>query len=173
MTTEAPVTTDPQYPLTDTEASVEAARLIREAYRQEAELRPSPTYFRDTSPIPTIGTTPPVPQPDSRIVPEWAAGVAVASIGVGAGVTGLGCAAWLVLQGISSVLDSAASVSFLGFLTVVGPFGGVAMIATAVGVAVAKAKRASTTNVYQGTVIKRTEITSTARGIGARSRIGE
>ncbi|MFJ9635021.1 hypothetical protein ACIRU8_45750 [Streptomyces sp. NPDC101175] len=165
------MTTDPQYPLTESEASAEAARLIREAYRQEAELRPSPTYFRDDSPVPRIGSMPPVPQPDSRIVPEWAAGVAVASIGVGAGVTGLGCAAWLVLQGISSVLDSAASVSLLGVLAIVGPFAGVATIATAVGVAVSKAKRASTTNIYRGSVVQRTEITSTARGIGARSRI--
>ena len=29
------MTTDPQYPLTDSEASAEAARLIREAYRPE------------------------------------------------------------------------------------------------------------------------------------------
>ncbi|MDV7222745.1 hypothetical protein [Streptomyces prunicolor] len=166
------MTIDPKYPLTESEAAAEAARLIGEAYRPQPVTQFA-TSFRDTSRVPEFGTTPPVAQPDSRIVPEWAAGVAVASIGVGAGVTGLGCAAWLVLQGISSVLDSAASVSFLGFLTVVGPFGGVAMIVTAVGVAVSKAKRASTTNVYQGTVIKRTEITSTARGIGARSRIGE
>jgi hypothetical protein len=125
------------------------------------------TSFRDPIPAPTaptIGSTPPVPQPDSRIVPQWAAGVAVASIGVGAGVTGLGCGAWLVLQALSSV-------TLLGVLAIAAPFAGVAMVATAIGAAISKAKSASTTNVYQGTVIKRTEITSTARGIGARSRI--
>jgi hypothetical protein len=159
------VTTDPKH-LTDSEASAEAARLIREAYRPEAPA-PMVTSYRDPIPAPTtptIGSTPPVPQPDHRIVPQWAAGVAVASIGVGAGVTGLGCGAWLIFQGLSSV-------TLLGVIAIAAPFVGIATVATAIGAAISKAKRASTTNVYQGTVIKRTEITSTARGIGARSRI--
>lgn len=159
------MTIDPQYhsprPLTESAASAEAYRLIKEAYQQEAS---TPTSFRDTSPVPTIGSTPPVPQPDQRIVPQWAAGVAVASIGVGAGVTGLGCGAWLVFQGLSSV-------TLFGVLAIAAPFAGVAMVVTVIGAAVSRARSASTTNVYQGTVIKRTEITSTARGIGARSRI--
>src|SRR5262249_46227021 len=125
-----PVTIDPKYPLTEAQASAEAARLIREAYRQEAL---APTYFRDNSPVPTVGTTPPVPQPDNRVVPQWAAGVAVASIGVGAGATGLGCCAWLVLKGL-------ASVTLLGVLAVAVPFAGAAMLATVIGVAVSKAK---------------------------------
>lgn len=160
------MTTDPKYPLTESEASAEAHRLIREAYRQEAPA-PVVTSFRHPIPAPaapTIGSTPPVLQPDSRIVPQWAAGVAVASIGVGAGVTGLGCGVWLVLQALSSV-------TLLGVLAIAAPFAGLAMVATAVGSAISRAKSASTTNVYQGTVIKRTDITSTARGIGARSRI--
>jgi len=155
------VTTDPTH-RTDSEASAEARRLIAEAYRPQAPA--APTYFRDDTPVPAIGTTPPVPQPDSRIVPQWAAGVAVASIGVGAGAVGLGCAAWLFLQALSSV-------TLTGVLAVTAPFAGAAALATAIGGAISKARRASTTNVYQGTVIKRTEITSTARGIGARSRI--
>lgn len=163
------MTTDPQYrptaqPLTESAASAEAYRLIREAYQPEAA--PIVTSFRDTSPVPVIGDTPPVLQPDSRIVPQWAAGVAVASIGVGAGAIGLGCASWLFLQALSSV-------TLTGVLAVTAPFAGLAMAATAIGGAISKARRAATTNVYQGTVIKRTEITSTARGIGARSRIGE
>lgn len=156
------MTTDPQYPLTESEASAEAARLIREAYRPEPI--PAATSFRDTSPVPAIGAAAPVVQPDSRIVPEWAIGAAVASIGIGAGVTGIGCGAWLVLQGLSSV-------TLLGVIAVIAPFAGISVAALAVGGAVAKARRSSTTNVYQGTVIKRTEITSTARGIGARSQI--
>jgi hypothetical protein len=157
------VTTNPQHPLTDTEASAEAARLIREAYTPQ-EATPAVTSFRDTSPVPAIGTAPPVPQPDSRTVPEWAIGTAVASIGIGAGVTGIGCGAWLVLEGLSSV-------TLLGVLAVLAPFAGIAVAAMAVGGAISRARRASTTNVYKGTVINRTEITSTARGIGARSRI--
>ncbi|MGW1917720.1 hypothetical protein ACWCQS_45525 [Streptomyces sp. NPDC002076] len=158
------MTTDPKYPLTESEASVEAYRLIREAYRQEVPA-PMATSFRDHSPIPAVGPTPPVHQDDHRIVPQWAAGVAVASIGVGAGVTGLGCGAWLVLQGLSSV-------TLLGVMAIAAPFAGIAMVATAVGAAISRARSASTTNVYQGTVVQRTEITSTARGMLSRSQVG-
>jgi hypothetical protein len=163
------VTIDPQYrpttqPLTESAASAEAYRLIREAYQPEAA--PIVTSYRDHSPVPAYGDTPPVPQPDNRIVPAWAAGVAVASIGVGAGAIGLGCASWLFLQALSSV-------TLTGVLAVTAPFAGAAALVTAIGGAFSKARKASTTNVYRGTVIKRTEITSTARGIGARSRIGE
>lgn len=155
------MTTDPKH-LTESEASAEAARLIREAYRPEAPA--TPTSFRDTTPVPAFGTTPPERQPDHRIVPEWAAGIAVASIGIGAGVTGIGCGAWLIFQGLSSV-------TLLGVIAIAAPFVGIATVATAIGAAISKAKRASTTNIYKGSVVQRTEITSTARGIGARSRI--
>ena len=109
------MTTNPQYPLTESEASAEAARLIREAYRLE-EATPVVTTFRDTSPA--IGTAAPVVQPDSRIVPEWATGVAVASIGIGAGVTGIGCGAWLILEGLSSM-------TLLGVIGMFAPFAGI------------------------------------------------
>lgn len=148
-------------PLSDSEAKAEAERIIAEAMRPE---RHFPTSFRDDTPLPAYGDTPPEKQDDKRIVPAWAAGIAVASIGVGAGITGIGCGAWLVLQGLSSV-------TLLGVLAIAAPFVGIATVATAIGAAISKAKRSSTTNVYQGTVIKRTDITSTARGIGARSRI--
>lgn len=159
------MSTDPKYPLTETEASTEAARLIREAYRLE-EATPVVTTFRDTSPVPApaIGTAAPVAQPDSRIVPEWATGIAVASIGIGAGVTGIGCGAWLILEGLSSM-------TLLGVIGMFAPFAGIGFAAIAVGGAISRARRASTTNIYKGTVVQRTEITSTARGIGARSRI--
>ncbi|MFD0256392.1 hypothetical protein ACFVGX_36425 [Streptomyces sp. NPDC127113] len=156
------MTTDPKH-LTDSEASAEARRLILEAYRPEVPA--APTYFRDTTPVPAFGTTPPVPQPDSRIVPQWAAGVAVASIGVGAGITGLGCGAWLLLQGL-------ASVTLTGVLAVTLPFAGVGVAATAIGSALARVRRASTTNVYKGTVVQRTEVTATSRGLFSRAKAG-
>lgn len=111
-----------------------------------------------TTPQVVIGNTPPAAQPDSRIVPQWAAGIAVASIGVGAGVTGLGCAAWLVLKGMSLVIHSLESVTLLGVLAVATPFAGFAMTATAIGCLISKAKKATmpevnnhtyTGNVYQ------------------------
>lgn len=106
---------------------------------------------------PRIGDTPPVAQPDSRIVPAWALGLAVGSIGVGAGSIGLGCAVWLACKGLSSVIHSLSSVTLPGVLVVAAPFAGIAMAATAIGGAVNKARQANTTthNHYNGTVNQR------------------
>lgn len=93
-----------------------------------------------TTPQVVIGTTPPVPQPDSRIVPSWAAGIAVASLGVGAGATGIGCAAWLLFKGLSLV--SVPSLERFTWI-VIAPFVGVAMAATAIGGAISRAKKSS------------------------------
>ena len=97
---------------------------------------------------PRVGNTAPVPQPDSRIVPQWALGIAVASIGVGAGSIGLGCAAWLACKGLSSVIHSLSSVTLAGVLTVAIPFAGAAMLATAIGGAISKAKKAVVPDVH-------------------------
>ena len=103
------------------------------------------TSYRDDTPVPRVGTTPPVPQPDSRIVPAWAAGLAVASVGVGAGSTGLGCAAWLVFKGLSLV--SVPSLHTFVWI-IIAPFAGAAMLATAIGGAISKAKRAALPDVH-------------------------
>ena len=95
-----------------------------------------------------IGTTPPVPQPDSRIVPPWALGLAVGSIGVGAGSVGLGCAVWLACKGLSSVIHSLSTVTLAGVLTVAIPFAGAAMVATAIGGMISKAKKAALPDVH-------------------------
>ncbi|MFJ9378615.1 hypothetical protein [Streptomyces sp. NPDC101455] len=52
-----PDTTPPDATMTEDEAAVEAARIIADAYR------PTPTAYRDTSPLPARGDTPPVTQP--------------------------------------------------------------------------------------------------------------
>jgi hypothetical protein len=152
-----------QYGMPESEAAAEARRLIDDWASQP--VRHHPTTIRDDSPVPAFGTTPPVPQDDRRIVPAWAAGIAVASIGVGAGVTGIGCGAWLVLQGL-------ASVTLTGVLTVTLPFAGAAMLATAIGGAINRARSAITKNTYQGPVTHHTEIhnTTTTRGMVARTR---
>ncbi|MFL4947501.1 hypothetical protein ACJ6WE_09025 [Streptomyces sp. MMS24-I31] len=108
-----------------------------------------PTSFRDDTEPPKYGPTPPVLQPDSRIVPSWAAGIAVASIGVGAGITGIGCGAWLVLKGL-------ASVTLNSVLMVTLPIAALAMLATAIGAAINRARPAITTNIYKGTVHQKT-----------------
>ncbi|MGW5353410.1 hypothetical protein ACWERV_23225 [Streptomyces sp. NPDC004031] len=146
-------------PLSDAEAKAEAERIIAAAYQPQPSV---PTFYRDDSPLPQYGTTPPVPQEDRRIVPGWAAGIAVASIGAGAGITGVGCGAWLVLQGL-------ASVTLYGVLLVTLPFAGAAMVATAIRGAINQARSAVTKNVtvYEGPVTQNTEInnTSTTRGM--------
>ncbi|MFF8960792.1 hypothetical protein [Streptomyces sp. NPDC014894] len=139
------------------EAAAEARRLI-DAWAAKP-VPHHPTSFRDETEPPAFGTTPPVKQEDRRIVPAWAAGIAVASIGVGAGITGIGCGAWLVLQGL-------ASVTLNSVLMVTLPFAGLAMAATAIGGAISKARAAVTKNVFEGPVTHHTEIhnNSTTRG---------
>ncbi|GAA2638604.1 hypothetical protein [Streptomyces axinellae] len=148
---------DTQYGMPESEAAADARRLIDDWASNP--VRHHPTSFRDDTEPPAFGTTPPEPQPDRRIVPAWAAGLAVASIGVGAGITGIGCGAWLVLQGL-------ASVTLNGVLMATLPVAGLAMAATAIGGAISKARSAVTKNVYEGLVTHHTEIhnNSTTRG---------
>lgn len=120
-----------------------------------------PTAYRDESPLPAYGDTPPVPQPDKRIVPAWAAGIAVASIGVGAGTTGIGCAAWLVLKGL-------AAVTLNSVLMVTLPLAAAAMLVTAIGAAISRARTAVTKNIYKGTVHQK-HIHSSNRGVWAKN----
>ncbi|MFE4961666.1 hypothetical protein [Streptomyces sp. NPDC056660] len=49
----------PGVPLTDDEVAAEAARIIADAYRPAPDV---PTSYRDTSPLPAYGDTPPVAQ---------------------------------------------------------------------------------------------------------------
>ncbi|MFF4534092.1 hypothetical protein ACFY1P_33085 [Streptomyces sp. NPDC001407] len=142
----------------ESEAAAEARRLIDDWASKP--VRHHPTSFRDDTEPPAFGTTPPVKQDDQRIVPAWAAGIAVASIGVGAGITGIGCGAWLVLQGL-------ASATLNGVLMVTLPLAGLAMVTTAIGGVISKARSAVTRNVYEGPVTHHTEIhnNSSTRGM--------
>ncbi|MFE2832204.1 hypothetical protein ACFXI6_14320 [Streptomyces mirabilis] len=120
-----------------TDSVMQAA--VRDLLQQTSYDNPDLPSHKDGS---RIGTTPPVQQPDTRIAPQWAVGIAVASIGVGAGSTGLGCAAWLLFKGLSLV-----TVPALGHfaLIVIAPFAGAAMVLTAAGVAIGKARTTITT----------------------------
>lgn len=127
----------------------------REAQRLIEEFA---TSFRDDStPAPTGAQ--PVTQPDSRLVPGWAVGAAVAAIGLGAGSVGLGCAVWLASQGL-------AAITVTGVLAALAPFVGVALVALAVGAALSRAARSGdSTHVYTGPVTHTTQVTTHARGI--------
>jgi hypothetical protein len=141
---EPPVTTgQADNPLTD--SVMQAA--VRDFITQTSYRNPDPDVpsHKDG---PRVGDTPPVAQPDSRIVPPWALGIAVASIGVGVGSIGLGCAVWLACKGLSSVIHSLSSVTLAGVLTVAVPFAGAAMLATAIGGAISKAKKAVVPDVH-------------------------
>jgi hypothetical protein len=147
--------------LSESEAAFEAQRIITEAFRTQPA--PTATAYRDTSPIPAVGDARPVQQPDTRTVPPWATGIAVASLGIGAGATGIGCAGWLFMKGLSVV-------TITGVLAVLAPFVGVAVAALAVGAAVCRTKAGTSQHVYQGTVIKNTAVTTHTRGLLSRTR---
>ncbi|MGW3200095.1 hypothetical protein ACWDBD_37125 [Streptomyces sp. NPDC001118] len=122
----------------ESEAAVEARRLIaavEEIYRKPPPA-PIPTSYRDETPN-RPGNAEPVHQPDHRIVPAWAAGTAVAGIGVGAACVGIGCGVWLACKGF-------ASVSLMSVLFVTLPLAGVAAVVAAVGTAIKGAKAART-----------------------------
>lgn len=138
---------DQTIPLSEEAAKNEAKRLIYAAYKPTA-IRVDDDDIPSYEDGPRVGTTPPVAQPDSRIVPPWALGIAVASIGVGAGVTGIGCAVWLACKGLSSVIHSLSTVTLAGVLTVAIPVAGAAMLATTVGGAISKAKKAIVPDIH-------------------------
>ncbi|WP_225831686.1 hypothetical protein [Streptomyces sp. NK08204] len=146
--------------MSDDQAAAEAARIIADAYRPAPE---TPTAYRDTSPLPTYGDTPPVLQPDRRIVPAWAAGTAVAGIGVGAACVGVGCGVWLACQGF-------AAISLTSVLFVTLPIAAVAAVAAAVGSALRSLKDVHTEHHHHYTGPVRQENTTThTRGVFART----
>ncbi|RKN56957.1 hypothetical protein D7231_34460 [Streptomyces klenkii] len=141
-----------------------AARLIHEAYQP-----PAPASYRDASPLPRYGPTPPVPQPDRRVVPTWATGTAVASLGGGAGLLG-------VSIGVRLILDGAAAMTMTGVAALSAPFIAIGAAALGIGAAASRARQPSQdthiTHVYESTVTQNTEInaTSTTRGMFSRTR---
>ncbi|MFJ2568591.1 hypothetical protein ACIO02_37740 [Streptomyces sp. NPDC087568] len=150
----------PDVRMNDDQAAAEARRIIADAYRPAPEV---PTSYRDTSPLPAYGTTPPVPQPDNRIVPAWAAGTAVAGIGVGAACVGIGCGVWLACQGFAAV--SLASVLFVTL-----PIAAVAAVAAAIGSALRSLKATHTEHHHHYSGPVRQENTTThTRGLIART----
>jgi hypothetical protein len=148
-------------PLSESEAEIEARRIIEGLWKAEPAL--TATSYVDRAPVPEYGTTPPEPQPDHRIVPGWAAGVAVASIGVGAGITGVGCGVWLVCQGF-------AAVTLTSVLFVTLPIAAVAAAVVAIGSVVrsVKATNVTTHHHYAAPVRQEnhTEVTNHSKWFG-------
>ncbi|MEU0034666.1 hypothetical protein [Streptomyces sp. NPDC006333] len=152
--------------LPESEAAAEARRLIEDWARASDQIRQGPTSFRDPSPVPAYGSTPPVPQPDRRIVPAWAAGTAVAGIGVGATFVGVGCGIWLACQGF-------AAVTLTSVLFVTLPIAAVAGVVAAIASAVRSMKDAHIENHhhYEGPVTQdNSNVHTQSRGLLAWTR---
>ncbi|MFF8995752.1 hypothetical protein ACF09H_38640 [Streptomyces sp. NPDC014983] len=150
--------TVPERPVDDTAYMTTVWQHIREQQNQ----LPAPA---DTTTLPAYGPTPPVPQPDRRIVPAWAMGTAVAGIGVGATCVGLGCGTWLACQGF-------AAVSLTSVLFVTLPIAALAAVAVAVGSAIRSATtaRTQTHHHYTGPVHQEQHHThTTTRGVWAKT----
>ncbi|MFE6691942.1 hypothetical protein ACFVFQ_36420 [Streptomyces sp. NPDC057743] len=147
MSTENPANSHPQSePLSESAAEAVAREIIEGLWRSEPVA--TSTRFVDPTPTPAYGTAEPVHQDDRRIVPAWAAGVAVASIGVGAGITGIGCGVWLACQGF-------AAVTLTSVLFVTLPIAALATVVVAVGSAIRglKATHNETHHHYGGATV--------------------
>ncbi|GAA2417934.1 hypothetical protein ACFPFX_04725 [Streptomyces mauvecolor] len=119
------------------EALIEAALKI-------PAIRTPPTFYKDdTSPHPTGAQ--PVPQPDSRRVPQWATGVAVAGAGIGVMSIGVGLGGKLFFENIT--IEGVIAVG----LIVAAPL----LLISAAGIALSKVGKAApreVTNNFNGPV---------------------
>ena len=115
--------------MSDAEAKEVVDGLIRDAFQEERRV-PTMTSFRDDSPN-RPSNIPPAHQPDNRIVPAWAAGTAVAGIGVGAACVGVGCGFWLACRAV-------ADVTLMSVLFVTLPIAAVAAVVAAVATAISR-----------------------------------
>jgi len=121
------------------------------------------TAYRDDSPLPAVGPTPPVPQPGQPPMSQWAVdasgvmkGLAVASLPIGGGL-------WLAGQVDPLALAIIGGVPIAGFLALARL---VSKIKTVV-----EAAPAPTHNHYYGSVTQDSRsITSATRGVIANTR---
>ncbi|MEV6696592.1 hypothetical protein AB0M68_05410 [Streptomyces sp. NPDC051453] len=91
-----PGTTRPVAGLSEDEAAAEARRIIADAYR--------PTAYRDDSPVPTHGTTPPVAQPGRPPMSQGATDASVLMLAGGTATAMIGGTA-AVLMYVSQFAD--------------------------------------------------------------------
>ncbi|EST25798.1 hypothetical protein [Streptomyces roseochromogenus] len=89
-----PATAPTAVGMTEDEATVEARRIIAEAYRPAPEV---PTVHRDDSPLPRYGSTPPVAQPGRPPMSQGATDASVLMLTGGASVSMVGLTAAVVM----------------------------------------------------------------------------
>lgn len=106
--------------LTDDQAAAEARRLIDDAYRPET---PVPTSYRDPSPLPTVGDSPPVPQPGRPPMSQRATDASGVMLAGGIASLLVGGSASLVLYSLGQVdpvtlaIAAGAPVTFVAALS--------------------------------------------------------
>lgn len=133
----------------------ESAEMIERALKIPAVRPEQPTSYKDETPPRPTGAQP-VEQPDSRLVPQWATGVAVSGIGIGVGAIGIGLGAKLFFDSVTT--QGAIVVG----LIVSAPL----LLISAAGAAWSKVKKATPPNVtnnFNGSVHikKRTMVKNT------------
>ncbi|MGK4578441.1 hypothetical protein [Kitasatospora sp. HPMI-4] len=154
---------DTRLPLTEAQQAAEAARLIAEGYSDTA---PVATYYRDVTPVPAIGSTPPVYSGTRAPMSQRAADIS--GIMLSAGVASVP-----ISGGLSLVLWTVGHVNpiTLGVICV-APLAALSAISRVLKGAkeVAEAAPPVIHQHYQGTVIQdHTEVTSHTRGLIART----
>ncbi|WP_331762350.1 hypothetical protein OG612_45165 (plasmid) [Streptomyces sp. NBC_01527] len=130
-------------PLSPTQQAT-AEKLIEAALKIPAIRPEPPKSYKDPTPPQPTGAQP-VEQDDRRFVPQWAAGVAVAGTGIGLMSVGVGLGAKLFFESVTT-----EGVVLVG-LIVSAPL----LLASAVGVALSKVKKAmppDVTNNFNGPV---------------------
>ncbi|AIR99100.1 hypothetical protein [Streptomyces glaucescens] len=89
-----PGTAQPAATMSDEVAAAEARRIIADAYRPTAA---TPTAYRDDSPLPHIGSTPPVAQPGRPPMSQGATDASVLMLSGGAAVSMTGLTAAVLM----------------------------------------------------------------------------
>jgi len=110
--------TEPTLPLSDDQAKAEAARLIREAYT------PTPTSYRDPTPVPAIGPTLPVPQPGRPPMSQRATDASVVMLSAGAASVPIGGMTSLVLYTLGHVDPAQLAIGAAGPVALILAIGG-------------------------------------------------
>jgi hypothetical protein len=119
-----PVPDPRKTPLTDPEAEIEARRLIADAYRPAPPAPVEvPTSYRDHTPVPTIGTAPPVTQPGRPPMSQRATDISGVMLATGIASVPISGGISLVMWTVGHVdpvvvgIVCVAPVAFLGALS--------------------------------------------------------
>ncbi|MER6723377.1 hypothetical protein [Streptomyces halstedii] len=152
--------------LSEAEAEAEAARLIAEGYSQSSPTVPVATFYKDPTPAPTVGTTPPKAQPGRTPMSQGATDASVLML-AGGGAVSMVSVSGGILMYLSQYADPVVCGVVLGAPSVVV----LALCRLARRAKeVVQAAPPVIHNHYEGTVVQdNTEINTHTRGVIART----